>query len=362
MQCRYCFGEALEDFDEDFGQFNLDYSVPKKANYDWKLLANFCQKDADCVVTFYGGEPLLCADEIRRVMDTVRPKHFMIQTNGLLFDRLDSEYVNRFHTVLVSVDGEAALTDSYRGKGTFRKVIDNLKVIRANGFKGELIARMTVMEQTDIYRQVTWLLDNDDFNFSSVHWQLNAGFWGNDYVRRDFKGWSETSYIPGLARLARFWVDEMEAKGVVHRLYPFLGIADSLLFNEKPCLLRCGGGWVNYAIQTDGYIIPCPTMWGMKDYYLGHVGTADPLKLRKLFVSEPCRDCSILDVCGGRCLYANITRRWSKEAYEEVCNTVNVLVSAIEAELPRIRGLMDEGEVSRQDFEFLKYNGCEIIP
>jgi len=362
LQCRYCFGEALEDFDEDFGQFNLDYSVPKKANYDWKLLANFCQKDADCVVTFYGGEPLLCADEIRRVMDTVRPKHFMIQTNGLLFDRLDSEYVNRFHTVLVSVDGEAALTDSYRGKGTFRKVIDNLKVIRANGFKGELIARMTVMEHTDIYRQVTWLLDNDDFNFSSVHWQLNAGFWGNDYVRRDFKGWSETSYIPGLARLARFWVDEMEAKGVVHRLYPFLGIADSLLFNEKPCLLRCGGGWVNYAIQTDGYIIPCPTMWGMKDYYLGHVGTADPLKLRKLFVSEPCRDCSILDVCGGRCLYANITRRWSKEAYEEVCNTVNGLVSAIEAELPRIRGLMDEGEVSRQDFEFLKYNGCEIIP
>ncbi|MGC8940395.1 MAG: hypothetical protein ACP5KU_07875, partial [Candidatus Bathyarchaeia archaeon] len=46
--------------------------------------------------------------------------------------------------------------------------------------------------------------------------------------------------------------------------YPFLGIADSFLKGERESLLRCGGGWINYAIQTDGYIIPCPTMWGMK--------------------------------------------------------------------------------------------------
>jgi len=111
LQCRYCFGETMEDFDEDFGDFDLDYSLPKKANYDWKLLADFCRKDADCVLTFYGGEPLLCADEIKRVMDTVQSKHFMIQTNGLLLDRLEPEYVNRFHTILVSVDGDEELTD-----------------------------------------------------------------------------------------------------------------------------------------------------------------------------------------------------------------------------------------------------------
>ena len=90
LQCRYCFGETMEDFDEDFGDFDLDYSLPKKANYDWKLLADFCRKDADCVLTFYGGEPLLCTNEIKQVMDAVKPKHFMIQTNGLLLDRLDA--------------------------------------------------------------------------------------------------------------------------------------------------------------------------------------------------------------------------------------------------------------------------------
>jgi uncharacterized protein len=362
LQCKYCFGETMEDFDEDFGDFNLDYSLPKKANYEWNALADFCSRDSDCVVTFYGGEPLLCTNEIKQVMTSAKSKHFMIQTNGLLLDRLEPEYVNRFHTILVSVDGDEELTDHYRGKGTFRTVINNLRLIRKNGFKGELIARMTVMEQTDLYKQVTWLLDNNEFRFSSVHWQLNAGFWGHDHARRDFKHWSETSYIPGLVRLGRFWVDEMEKKRIVLRLYPFLGIADSLLFDGEPSLLRCGGGWINYAIQTDGYIIPCPTMWGMKDYYLGHVATADPVKLKKLFVAEPCSECDILNVCGGRCLYANITRRWSKEAYAEVCKTVRSLVTAVEAQLPRIKNLMDDGKVSKHDFEFMKYNGCEIIP
>jgi radical SAM protein with 4Fe4S-binding SPASM domain len=154
----------------------------------------------------------------------------------------------------------------------------------------------------------------------------------------------------------------MEQKGVVAKLYPFLGVANSFLFGEEPSLLRCGGGWVNYAVQTDGFIVPCPTMWGMKNYYLGHISSADPLKLRKLFVEEPCTQCDVMSVCGGRCLYANITRRWNREAYAAVCNTVRGLVNAIEAELPRIKQLIKNGKVSLGDFEFLKYNGCEIIP
>ena len=362
LQCRYCFGESIEDFDEDFADFDVDYSLPKKANYDFALLAKLCSEDSDCVLTFYGGEPLLCTHEIRQIMDLAKPRHFMIQTNGLLLDKLEPEYVNRFHTILVSVDGDEELTDYYRGKGTFRKVIDNVKLIVRNGFRGELIARMTVMEQTDIHKQVTWLLNNDEFAFSSVHWQLNAGFWANDYARRGFRRWSKESYTPGVERLARFWVNHMEAKGSVLKLYPLLGIANSLLFDEGASLLRCGGGWINYAIQTDGYIIPCPTMWGMKKYYLGHVRNVHSLELKKIFVGTPCTECDVLNLCGGRCLYANITRRWNSDAYTAVCSTVRGLVNAVKMELPRINKLLEDGKVSPNGFEFMKYNGCEIIP
>jgi putative peptide-modifying radical SAM enzyme len=351
----------LEDFDVDFGGFNVDYSLPRRIGYDVGLLERFCGLDPDCVLIFYGGEPLLCLDDVRRIMDSARARHFVVQTNGLLLDRLESAYVNRFRVILVSIDGDEALTDYYRGRGVFRKVINNLRSIRRNGFKGEVIARMTVMEETDIYKQVLWLLNNDEFSFSSVHWQLNAGFW-NDFERRNFKEWSEKSYNLGIRRLVKFWVDQMEKRGVVLWLYPFLGVVQSMLFGEEKALLRCGAGWINYAIQTDGHIVPCPSMWGMRDFYLGHISTADPLKLRKVFVGEPCTSCKIFGICGGRCLYANITNRWKPEAYRLVCKTVENMIQAIVGELPRIRRLIKTGRIRVEDFNFLKYVGCEIIP
>jgi putative peptide-modifying radical SAM enzyme len=358
----YCYGEALEDIDSDFSESEVDYSLPVQINYSIDSLARFCEADKDCVLTFYGGEPLLCIDEIKQIMDSMKAKHFMIQTNGLLLDCLEPEYVNRFHTILVSVDGDEALTDFYRGKGTFRRVIDNLKLIMQNGFKGELIARMTVMEQTDIYKQVTWLVKNKDFSFTSAHWQLNAGFWKNDFARREFKSWSQENYNTGVVKLAKFWVDKMEKEGKVLKLYPLLGVAQSLLSGEQESLLRCGGGWINYAIQTDGYIVPCPTMWGMKNYYLGHIQDANPLKLDKVFVAEPCTKCDVFNICGGRCLYANVTKRWNAEDYSLVCDTVRKLINAMRTELPRIRRLIEKGRISLEDFEYMKFNGCEIVP
>lgn len=364
LQCKYCFGESLDDFDEEFGgDIQIDYNLPRKANYSVEMLDQFVRKDPACVLTFYGGEPLMYMDKLRQIMDGVTPKLYMMQTNGLLLDRLEPEYVNRFHTLLVSLDGEEALTDYYRGKGTFRKVIENLKLIRRNGFKGELIARMTIMEQTDIEKQVKWLLHNDEFSFTSIHWQLNAGFWGNDFKRRNFEEWTKTSYIPGVNEIVRYWVDQMEQTGKVLKLYPILGIANSLLHGETDALMRCGSGWINYSIQMDGQIIPCPTMWGMKAYYAGHIKDADPLKLPKVLVSQkPCSECKILGLCGGRCLYTNIVKRWPDDQYRKVCYTVEKLIESIQRELPRIQRLIHQGQLKLSDFDYVKFNGAEIIP
>jgi len=364
LQCKYCFGESLDDFDEEFGDdIQIDYNLPRKANYSVEMLDQFVRKDPDCVLTFYGGEPLMYMEKLRQIMDGVTPKLYMMQTNGLLLDRLEPEYVNRFHTLLVSLDGEEALTDYYRGKGTFRKVIENLKLIRINGFKGELIARMTIMEQTDIEKQVKWLLHNDEFSFTSIHWQLNAGFWGNDFKRRNFEEWTKNSYIPGVDAIVCYWVDQMEQTGKVLKLYPILGIANSLLHGETDALMRCGSGWINYSIQMDGQIIPCPTMWGMKAYYAGHIKDADPLKLPKVLVSQkPCSECKILGLCGGRCLYTNIVKRWPDDQYRKVCYTVEKLIESIQRELPRIQRLIHQGQLKLSDFDYVKFNGAEIIP
>ena len=89
LECRYCFGEALRDFDVDFSGFNVDYSLPKRLGYDVGLLERFCGLDPDCVLIFYGGEPLLCLDDVKRVMDCVVARRFVVQTNGLHLNRLE---------------------------------------------------------------------------------------------------------------------------------------------------------------------------------------------------------------------------------------------------------------------------------
>ncbi len=90
LKCKYCFGEVVEDFEEDFGELDIDYLLPKNTNYEYKLLERFCAKDQDCILTFYGGEPLLRIEDIKTIMDLVNTKFFMIQTNGLFLDKLDS--------------------------------------------------------------------------------------------------------------------------------------------------------------------------------------------------------------------------------------------------------------------------------
>ena len=347
--------------DADFGDFTIDYEVPDEINYDNKFLEKFIEKDPEPVLIFYGGEPMLCNDKIKQIMDNVNAKQFNIQTNGLHLKKLEKKDVNRLTTIFVSIDGTEKLTDYYRGKGVYKKVIENIKTVRKNGFEGEIIARMTLMEQTDIYENIKWLLNNPDHSFNSIHWQLDAGFWKNDFQKRPITKWIENNYNPKIRKLVEFWVDHMEKEGKVLRLYPLLGVMQSLLTKEEN-RLRCGSGWSNYSIQTDGHIIPCPAMSGMKDYYLGHIKDSHPLHLKQVYVRQPCTDCEILQECGGRCLYANITRRWSNEAYDLVCKTVKNLVESLKESLPQVNRLIDEERIGLSDFDHLKYNSCEIIP
>jgi uncharacterized protein len=361
LKCKYCYEKSCEDIDADFGDLEVDYSVPSEVSYNTELLKKFFEKDPEPALIFYGGEPLLCIDRIKEIMDNIPAKHFIIQTNGLHLNRLESEYVNRFSAIFVSLDGDERLTDFYRGKGIYRRVIENIKLIKRNGSRGKLIARMTVMEETDIYESVRWLLDNPNYSFSSVHWQLDAGFWKTDFQKRHFAEWVDENYNPQIRKLVEFWVRVMETENKVLRLYPLLGIMNSLLRKEDS-LLRCGSGWANYSIQTDGQIIPCPVMSGMKDYYLGNIKNSHPSKLKKVYVKNPCLECEIYSECGGRCLYANITKRWSNEAYSIVCRAVKNLVESLRAVLPRVERLIDEGKVNLSDFEHMNYNSCEIIP
>jgi putative peptide-modifying radical SAM enzyme len=273
---------------------------------------------------------------------------------------METEIVNRFATILVSVDGREEITDTARGAGVYRRVINNVRKIKENGYDGEIIARMTVTEHTEITDDVRWLSKNPDNAFSSIHWQLDANFAG-DFTKRRFAEWVSESYNPGIRMLVNDWVDHMENSGKVLRWYPFLDPMDDLL-HGRTSLLRCGSGHSNYSIMTDGHITPCPVMIGMKQYYLGQISHTDPRTLPHVSVEGDCTDCRIRDFCGGRCLYSNITKPWSKEERSIVCHTVKNLFVALNEALPRVLALLEYQKIDISAFNHEKYNGCEIIP
>lgn len=356
-RCRYCYEKSVNDIGADFC-LEVNEDIPTDIAYSISELREFIEKDKDAYVTFYGGEPLLRIGKIKEIMDSVKAKAFLMQTNGLLLDNLPKEYANRMHTILVSIDGDEKLTDSNRGKGTYDKVLKNIKHLRENSFKGEIIARMTVTENTDISREVMHLLS---LGFASIHWQMDANFWQKDYDKRNFKKWAEESYNPGIRKLISFWLDEIK-KGNVIKLYPLLGVFNSIINNEEKCLLRCGAGWINYAILPNGEISACPCTGGIKKLNFGSIKNTNPANLKKIHAGGDCLKCSYCNLCGGRCLYSNTLSPWPKEGREEVCNAIKNLISSLKAIKPDVERLIKKRVITLKDFDYLKYNGAEIIP
>ncbi len=349
LNCSYCQATAENS------------PFPPKVNYPIEILKNFIEKDPNATIAFYGGEPLLEMPLMFEIMDSIRVKNFILQTNGLFLHKIPPDYVNRFHTILLSIDGRESITDLHRGKETHKKVLQNARLIRKNGFTGELIARMTVSQEMDLYSEVTWLLQLKDPRFDSVHWQLDLMF--NDRALwNDLEGWISHQYTPQISALIEDWVRYMQSNKKVLKIYPFLGIIDRLVF-KKSQNLHCGAGWIWQNICTDGTIAACPVGADFMPFHIGHISKTHPLDtLNALHCSDPCPSCEIFEICGGRCLYANMFKPWGEDGYALVCQTIYHLVKEIRNIQNEIQMMLESGNLSAKDFDYFKYNCCEIIP
>ena len=154
LLCKYCYGKSCEDYTTPEENELYDYTIPSVINFDLTELIKFAKKDPDFKLTFYGGEPLLQIELIKKMMIEVPAKEFMMQTNAVLLHRLPTENVNKLSTILCSIDGTPEHTNERRGERVYERVTKNVNLIRQNGFNGEIIGRMTVDETSDIYSNV----------------------------------------------------------------------------------------------------------------------------------------------------------------------------------------------------------------
>ncbi|MBS3088003.1 TIGR04084 family radical SAM/SPASM domain-containing protein [Candidatus Pacearchaeota archaeon] len=352
LQCKYCYGKSMEEFDNGLqDKFNYDLETPIDSQVKAEQLKSFL-KSEDTLI-FYGGEPLTKADQIKEIIDKIKIKAFRIQTNGLLIKTLPIKYWNKITKILISIDGTEERTDTNRGKGIHKKVLENMAWLRENNYKGEIVARMT-LSQPDIYDQVLYLLETKLFN--SIHWQLDAEFYKFDYNKEQFTKFKD-EYNIQITKLLDYWVEQIQ-KGKVIKLYPFLGIFDTI-YHNKTSLLPCGSGHANFTINTKGDLSACPIINSAKNFYCGSLKEGIT---KNIHADGWCKNCDYLKICGGRCLYSNKAQLWPKEGHDMVCQTIIHLIKGIQKRIPRIQEAISQNKVSTKDFNYEKYFGPEIIP
>jgi uncharacterized protein len=290
-------------------------------------------------------------------------KHWSLQSNMINLHKLKPKYLRKMTTILASIDGREEINDENRGKGVYAKVLENCKVARVNGFKGDLIARMTVSEVADIYEEVTHLASLQSPGFDHIHWQIDSQ-WDDDPKTRwkDFDTWLNDSYNPGITRLVKWWLENMRG-GKVLGLVPFIPIMKSIL-EDLPSRLRCGAGLDSFAINPDGSISVCPISPEFEFSIVGHIQTSTPESIRNTMeVIDPCPSCDVFGFCGGRCLFINRTKLWGLDAFNKVCGSVKHMISELKAIKSEVQSLIAKGVISRSEFDYPGFNnGCEIIP
>lgn len=348
LNCLYCHGGEETDSTTEI-QYHLDD------------LAEFLKQDSYKQLMFYGGEPILRVPLLVEVMDRFPDSRFMLQTNGLLLHQIPVEYLHRFHSILVSIDGREAVTDMYRSDGVYRRVLENIRWLYRQNFRGDVVARMVISEQSDIYQDVRHLLDLENPRFQHVHWQLNV-VWDAEGNWTDFDSWVTNSYKPGIIRLISDWVAKMR-EGVVEGIVPFLPVMRDLLTGQASPI-RCGAGHDTFAIHVDGSIGICPISPDWPFSIVGNIWNTTPQELHDVMgVEEPCPSCEDYALCGGRCLFANRNRLWGDNGFLKVCDTVKHLLSCLKHYIPEVKALIQRGRISLEDLAYPEFNnGCEIIP
>jgi radical SAM protein with 4Fe4S-binding SPASM domain len=350
LKCSYCslgVGEVL--------------GSQRKVSYPLNALDAFIATHLsghEVYVTFYGGEPTLNLELMTEVMRRHPAFRFQLQTNGTLLERLPDWVLARLCNVLVSIDGGERVTDGYRGRGIYRRVLRNVNAVRAR-LGGTLTAR------------VTW--SDADTGFHELH-ALTRDF---DYVYFQFVA-ADGAYAPEavakkravLARLVREFFES-------ETLYPFIPIMGTVRNKVLPAraqepysgLTQCRASTHILNVMPDGRIFPCPDLMYLPEMQQGDV-VGNWLRRSPLqpHPDMPCAGCAAFAYCRGNCMknlylaYVKGDALYRRRVVEPICDLVRFLGEEVDRYDPHAWYARMPASVRAQIADCAVYEYVEIMP
>lgn len=308
LACQYCFASE--------GEYNGDralmsFEVGRKA-LDY-LLKNSGSR-VNLEVDFFGGEPLMNWDVVKRLVAYGRSKEeeyhkkfrFTLTTNGVLLNDEIVEFCNKeMSNVVLSLDGRKEVNDKMRpfpkGKGSYDLIVPKFQ----NFAKSR--------QEKDYYIRGTFTHNNLDFSQDLLHY-ADLGF--DRMSIEPVVAPKEAPYaiqeedLPQILEeydaLAKAYI-ERHKQGHGFTFFHFM-----IDLTQGPCVAKrlsgCGAGTEYLAVTPWGDFYPCHQFVGNEKFLLGNVDDGivnteiqDEFKQCNVYAKPKCKDCFARFYCSGGC-------------------------------------------------------------
>lgn len=312
LRCIFCSQRAGDRKEDEFSTEELIGLIDELA----------AMKIFHVIIT--GGEPFLRKD-LFRLLNRLRKNRvsFSINTNGTL---LNQERVSKLldlhiREIRIGLDGPPRINDELRGRNSFEKIVNGIRIAVANNLKVIVNTVITKINLPYLYE----LID--------LVYSLGAsGIFFNHLIP---VGRAKNIWY----RLAIYTKDEFkllkQIKNKAEKDFPgftrwYMNPLISLLMGEKPSMDRnsekvrlwqlgrlgsCGAGVTGCSIKSNGDVVPC---FGLSDYICGNIRkqrlidiwkkSPKLIYLRNLLgrpmksLNEVCAKCAWNEICTGGCL------------------------------------------------------------
>ena len=308
LNCSYCFASQGKYHGE---RAVMSYEVGKRA-LDFLIENSGSRRNLE--VDFFGGEPLLNFDVVKRLVAYAREvekKHnknfrFTLTTNGVLIDEDVIDFANReMANVVLSLDGRKEIHDRFRvdfaGNGSYDKIVPKFKeLVRARGGKNYYMRGTFTHANPDFLKDIEAMLELG-FSELSMEPVVCAAGDPSELTKEDF---------PIVCEQYEKLAELMIARDKEKRPFTFYHYMIDL--TGGPCIYKrisgCGSGTEYMAVTPWGDLYPCHQFVGDERFRLGdiYMGVTnkeiqDEFRQCNVYAHKECRDCWARLYCSGGC-------------------------------------------------------------